>query len=91
MAPCSSNWWRLACEPLMPFPSLVSLMGYSRTALAVEKHFLPVDRAMTGLFGLLLYAFSYERVVYLGMRILWLPLAVWSTGRKRLHSDPTPS
>lgn len=32
---------------------------------------------LTGLFGLLLYAFTYERVLYLSMRILWLPLAIW--------------
>ena len=31
----------------------------------------------TGLIGLLLYALAYERVVYLGMRALWIPLAVW--------------
>lgn len=31
----------------------------------------------TGLIGLLLYAFSYERVIYLSMRIWWLPLIAW--------------
>ncbi len=30
-----------------------------------------------GITGLMLYAFAYERVAYLSMRIFWLPLLIW--------------
>ncbi len=40
---------------------------------------------VTGIIGLILYALAFERVAFLSMRVLWIPLAAWLVWRAWTH------
>ena len=40
---------------------------------------------ITGFVGLILYGIAFERVMYLSMRIFWIPLIAWFVWRVVIH------